>query len=267
MPISPKDLNEFSSLVQLITDLRGPDGCAWDKQQTHVTLAPYAIEETYEMVEALEGGNDQDMCEELGDVLFQVVIHAQLAAERKAFHINDVIRSINDKLVRRHPHVFSDTQVTGTEDIMKNWELIKAQEKKLKNKKTSLFNVPRGLPALQTAEKIGDKTNQYKFDWTEVRDVIRQMKSEIIELEDVISADPTNKEELFHEMGDVLFSAAQVARHLEIEPESALRAANQRFSQRFLAMLADCDDDLKKFISLSDADKQALWAAVKLKNI
>lgn len=269
MPIPPKNLNEFSSLVQLITDLRSPEGCEWDKQQTHRTLAPYAIEETFEMVEAIETGTDQDICEELGDVLFQVVIHAELAKERKAFGITDVIQSISEKLVRRHPHVFSDTNVNGTADIIKNWELIKAEEKKSKNqnknKKTTVFNAPRGLPALQTAEKIGDKTNTYKFDWSNVNDVLTQLKAEITELEEVIAKDPSNKEHLIHEMGDVLFSAAQVARHLSVEPESALRTANTRFTQRFSSMLSDCNDDLQKFTALSSSEKENLWQKAKLK--
>jgi tetrapyrrole methylase family protein/MazG family protein len=263
MPIPPQNLNEFSSLVQLIKDLRGPEGCEWDKKQTHHSLSPYAIEETFEMVEAIESGTDTDMCEELGDVLFQVLIHAQLAAERNAFQISDVIKSISEKLVRRHPHVFSNVKVTSTTDIINNWELIKAEEKKLKNKKSPVFNIPKGLPALQAAEKIGDKTNQYKFDWTEVKDVLAQLKSEITELEDVIQNDPENKKHLIHETGDVLFSAAQVARHLSIEPESALRSANTRFSNRFLGMLSECGDDLQKFISLSENEKEALWAKVK----
>ncbi len=270
MPTPPKNLNEFSSLVQLIKDLRGPDGCEWDRKQTHLSLAPYAIEETYEMIEALESADDKEFCEELGDVLFQVVIHAQLANERKAFDMNDVIQSINEKLVRRHPHVFADTKVGGTDDIIKNWELIKAEEKKSKKKKSAVFNIPKGLPALQAAEKIGGKTNAYKFDWSKISDVVTQLKSEIAELEDVLQNDPKNSQHLIHEMGDVLFSAAQVARHLSIEPESALRQANQRFSGRFLAMLSECDcsieGDLEKFISLSNDEKEKLWKIVKNKS-
>ena len=264
MPIPPKNLNEFSSLVQLISDLRGPEGCEWDKNQTHATLAPYAIEETFEMVEALESGNDAEFCEELGDVLFQVVIHAELAHQRKAFNIADVIQAISEKLVRRHPHVFADLHVNGTEDIIKNWDLIKTAEKKNKPPKPkNIFDIPKGLPALQTSEKIGDKTKKYKFDWAQVSEVINQLKSEIIELEQVINETPENTENLIHEVGDILFSAAQVARHLNVEPESALRRANTRFSNRFLAMVSECEDDLEKFISLSSQDKEMLWKKIK----
>ena len=121
MPHPPKTLNHFDSLVQVIRDLRGPDGCPWDQEQTHQTLTPYAIEETFEMVEAIESGDDSHMCEELGDVLFQVVLHAQLAEERKAFNMSDVVNSITSKIVRRHPHVFSDTRVQNSEEVLKNW--------------------------------------------------------------------------------------------------------------------------------------------------
>ena len=129
MPTPPQNLNEFQSLVQLIADLRGPEGCPWDKEQTHKTLTPYAIEETFEMVEALESGDDEEMCEELGDVLFQVVLHAQLAKERGAFNIKDVVQSISEKLVRRHPHVFANQPVDSMQDIFDNWDKIKAAEK------------------------------------------------------------------------------------------------------------------------------------------
>lgn len=263
MPIPPKNLNEFSSLVQLITDLRGPEGCPWDKEQTHQTLTPYAIEETFEMVEALESGNDQDMCEELGDVLFQVVLHAELARERKAFEIQDVIKSISEKLVRRHPHVFANTPVSGMDEIFKNWDLIKAEEKKNKKQKTNTFNIPKGLPALQAADKIGEKTAKIQFDWTEIKDVLKQLKSEISELEDVIENHESNHEKLAHEMGDVLFSAAQVSRHLQLEPESVLRSANQRFTKRFEFMLSKCQNDMDVFKNLPPDDKEKLWKLAK----
>ncbi len=263
MPIPPKNLNEFSSLVQLITDLRGPEGCPWDKEQTHQTLAPYAIEETFEMVEALESGNDQEMCEELGDVLFQVVLHSELARERKAFEIKDVIQSISEKLVRRHPHVFANLTVNSMDEIFKNWDLIKAEEKKNKKQKVNPLNIPKGLPALQASEKIGDKTGQYKFDWTEVKDVLKQLKSEIAELEDVIENHASHPEKLKHEMGDVLFSAAQVSRHLQLEPESVLRSANQRFTQRFQFMLSKCENDVDSFKNLPPEEKEKLWSLAK----
>lgn len=264
MPQPPKTLNEFSSLVQATADLRGPEGCPWDKEQTHESLIPYAIEETYEMIEALEDKDDNEFCEELGDVLFQVVIHAQMAKERGAFDIQDVIQSITSKLVRRHPHVFSDVRVNGTEDVLKNWDEIKATEKKLKpKKKTSTLSVPRHLPALQAAEKIGEKTKKFKFDWNKVSDVLQQLKSEITELEEAMKNDDPS--ELNHELGDVLFSTAQLARHLKIDPEQSLRMTNQRFSKRFETMLELASISPEEFTGLSAKEKESLWSRAKTK--
>ncbi|MCC2678003.1 MAG: tetrapyrrole methylase family protein/MazG family protein [Pseudobdellovibrio sp.] len=263
MPQPPKTLNEFDSLVQVLRDLRGPGGCPWDQEQTHLTLTPYLIEEVYEAVEALESEVDQDICEELGDVLFQVVLHAQLANERNAFNISDVIEGIVSKIVRRHPHVFSDTKVGSSEEVLRNWEEIKRQEKKGKPQKPKTFSVPVELPALQSAGKIGEKTKKYKFDWNEASQVLAQLKSEIAELEEAMQdRSPEREAKLKHEMGDVLFSAAQVARHLEVEPETSLRAANTRFTQRFESMLELCGG-LEKFISLDSSEKELLWKKVK----
>ena len=261
MPIPPKNLNEFSSLLQLMRDLRGPDGCPWDKEQTHLSLAPYAIEETFEMVEALEKQDDAEFCEELGDVLFQVVLHAQLASERKAFDIHDVIKSIGEKLVRRHPHVFSEVQVSGAEEVIKNWNEIKAKEKAGKVK--PVFSLPKGLPALPTAEKIGSKTEKLKFDWDNPRQVLAQLKSEIAELEVEMNRAEVDNGSLDHEMGDVLFSATQLARHLKIDAESSLRRTNLRFQKRFNAMLADCGNNVDKFTALSSEQKEELWKKAK----
>lgn len=261
MPTPPKNLNEFSSLLQLMRDLRGPGGCPWDKEQTHLSLAPYAIEETFEMVEALEKQDDPEFCEELGDVLFQVVLHAQLATERNAFTITDVIQAISEKLVRRHPHVFSEVSVSGTEEVIKNWDNIKAKEKAGKIK--PVFSLPKGLPALPTAEKIGTKTEKLKFDWAEAKQVLAQLKSEIAELEEEMNKTEQNTESLDHEMGDVLFSAAQLARHLKLNAESSLRRANLRFQKRFNYMLSFCEDDAEKFTALSSDRKEQLWARAK----
>lgn len=261
MPNPPKNLNEFSSLVQLMRDLRGPDGCPWDKEQTHKSLAPYAIEETFEMVEALEKEVDSEFCEELGDVLFQVVLHAQLAEERGAFNITDVVTSISEKIVRRHPHVFANVNVADSEEVIKNWNDIKAKEKAGKVK--PLFSIPKDLPALPTSEKIGRQTEKLKFDWDNAKQVLAQLKSEIAELEEEMNRATTDTDALDHEMGDVLFSAAQLARHLKLDAESSLRRTNLRFQRRFNAMVAECGDDLEKFVALSSDEKEQLWKLAK----
>ncbi len=260
MPQAPKTLNSFESLKQIIRDLRGPEGCLWDKEQTHNSLAPYAIEETHELVEAIESGNEAHICEELGDVLFQVVLHAAMAEERNAFNIQDVIESINSKIVRRHPHVFSDTKVESSEEIIKNWDEIKKQEKKNKISKNKLFDVPPGLPALQRSSKIGEKTEKYKFDWSESAQVLTQLKSEIAELEQAMQQ--KDQASIKHEIGDVLFSAAQLARHLNSDPESDLREANRRFIGRFEKMVAIAGS-LEDFVNLSSTEKEKLWVRVK----
>jgi tetrapyrrole methylase family protein / MazG family protein len=260
MPQAPKTLNQFDSLVQVLKDLRGPEGCPWDKEQNHQTLTPYAIEEVHEMVEAIESGVDADMQEELGDVLFQVVLHAQIANERQAFNIQDVIEGIVSKIVRRHPHVFSNTQVKNAGEVMQNWEAIKQEEKKNKPKNKALLDVPKSLPALQRAHKIGEKTEKYKFDWSEVQSVLNQLKSEISELEEAIAQ--KNSEAIQHELGDVLFSAAQVSRHLNVEPESSLRLANNRFTQRFEAMVQKTLSP-EAFTALTSEEKEKLWKQVK----
>lgn len=259
MPQAPKTLNTFTSLIQIIKDLRGPEGCPWDKEQTHISLTPYAIEEMYEMVEAIESGDNEHMCEELGDVLFQVVLHAAIAEERGAFNIFDVIESISSKIVRRHPHVFSDVKVENAAEVIKNWEEIKKQEKKNKPKKKDYFNLPKGLPSLQSSHKIGEKTEQYKFDWATSKEVLAQLKAEITELEEAM--EQKNTDHIKHEIGDVLFSTAQLARHLNSEPEADLREANRRFIKRFEKMLES--KTIEEFTQLSTTDKENLWKFAK----
>lgn len=281
MPNPPQDLNTISSLLQVVQDLRGPEGCPWDKEQTHMSLAPYAIEETFEMVEALESSSDPDFCEELGDVLFQVVLHSQLAQERKAFTFTDVVQSITEKIVRRHPHVFANLQVSGIDEVFKNWDDIKTAEKKSKATPSSdlkkIFKVVKGLPALQAAHKIGEKTEKYRFDWSHPREVVAQLKAEIVELEEALdeSVSPEAFAHVEHEVGDVLFSVAQLARHLKIEPETALRKTNVRFEDRFIKMLQllreskpeflglDQDEILAQFATLSAPEKESLWKRSK----
>ncbi len=267
MPLPPKTLNLFASLVQVIADLRGPEGCAWDKEQTHLTLTRYAIEETHEMVEAIESGDDDHICEELGDVLFQVVLHAQLAKDRGSFGIEDVIESITSKIIRRHPHVFAGVSVSGIDQIFENWDQIKAAEKASRPMKIlSAIDVPVSMPALQRASKIGAKTRKLRFDWNETHEVLAQLKSEIAELEAAMAEEKsvTRDQHLIEEMGDVLFSAAQVARHLDVEPESSLREANRRFLSRFEKMLEIGKIDKVGFTNLPPQTKEELWQKSKL---
>lgn len=263
MPQPPKTLNTFEALLQIISDLRGPEGCPWDKEQTHNSLARYAIEEVHEMVEAIESADDNHICEELGDVLFQVVLHTQLAKERKAFNISDVIESITTKIVRRHPHVFSDTKVKDAQEVITNWQAIKQQEKKNKPA-TGPLDIPTGMPSLQRAQSIGEKTEKYRFDWDNAEQVLKQLQSEIAELQEAIAnpVSPSYKKNIQHELGDVLFSAAQLARHLEVDSEAALREANRRFTRRFAHMVAS-KNSLEEFTNSTPEEKESLWKQAK----
>lgn len=300
MPKGPENLKDIREcipvLVKIIADLRGPKGCPWDKEQTHSTLARYAIEETFEMVEALEeretfrrkmalessnedGNKNKNSFtalstkfkEELGDVLFQVVLHAQLASEEGSFDFADVVNSISEKLVRRHPHVFGDVQATDTAEVIKNWNLIKNEEKAQRGEKPSLISVPPGLPALQRAFAIGEKTHRMNFDWQGPQDVWLKVEEEIAELQEAMDNDVMT--EIEHELGDALFSLAQLARHYELDPEQVLRAANTRFLGRFEKMIegyrqahsknSEVEEVLQKFGALSSEEKESFWEQAK----
>lgn len=261
----PSNLRQIESLVEIVAQLRGPQGCPWDKEQTHQSLTQYAIEETHELVEVLESAEnaqkDSKMKEELGDVLFQVVLHAQLAQERGAFSFSDVVASISEKLIRRHPHVFSDTEVADTDEVIRNWEAIKKAEKNAsgESQKYSL-NVPP-LPALQKAYKIGLRTDKFKFDWENAEGAMLKVEEEYAELQEALDDD--NHEEIEHELGDLFFSLAQLARHLEMEPEQVLRKANRRFEDRFNKMVELCTADQKDWGGLSLDEKEIYWQKAK----
>lgn len=269
MSKSPSNLRQIESLVEIVRSLRGPDGCPWDKEQTHESLTQYAIEETHELVEALEASEpapvkDQKIKEELGDVLFQVVLHTQLAAERGAFTLEDVIAGISEKLVRRHPHVFGDVTVADTAEVIRNWEEIKKAEKAeaAKSSGSAAFslNVPP-LPALQRAYKIGKRTEKLKFDWDDVPGVMLKVEEEFDELREAL--DEGVEAEIEHELGDVLFSLAQLGRHLNMEPEQVLRKANTRFETRFSKMLEVAASENKDWHSMSLEEKEQFWQKAK----
>ena len=257
--------HNFVSLVEIVSCLRGPDGCPWDKEQTHESLTRYAIEETFELVEVLESKpqsprRDQNMKEELGDVLFQVLLHAQIASERGAFTIEDVITTLSEKMIRRHPHVFGGEKVKSAEEVVQNWAQIKAQEKGASS--PAKLDVPP-LPALQRAYKIGKKTEGLKFDWEDANGALLKVEEEFAELKEALDEDQESA--IFHELGDTLFSLAQLGRHLKMEPEQVLRSANRRFEERFELMVSLLETDGLAWNSLDMTVKDAYW--VKAKNI
>lgn len=288
----PQNLQTFESFLKIVEALRGPDGCPWDKEQTHRTLTPYAIEEAHELAEAIEAGDEKEMIAELGDLLLQVVLHSEIGRQEGRFTIEDVCRTIGEKMVRRHPHVFGSTEVTGSNDVLNNWAKIKAEEKAAKaaakpGANTALpetrFDIPRALPALQRAHKIGDKTNRVGFDWPNVAGVLAKLDEEVGELKAEIAKLPANthrgsrsdhdsnppvsevlKDALSHEIGDVLFSAAQLSRHLGLDAEQSLREANARFELRYFTMRNSVETEGRDWNHLSDEEKEKAWQKAKL---
>lgn len=245
-------MTSFQQLVEIVKKLRGPDGCPWDKAQTHKTLTPYAIEEAHELEEAIENDDTENMKEELGDLLFQSVLHSEIARQNGDFDIDDVLQHLNHKMVSRHPHVFADTKVKDSDEVLVNWEKIKDSEKK-----TDPFAIPKSFPALLKAQKIGKKTNKLDFDWLTSTEVLAKVHEELTETQEAIAAKDSAKIE--EEIGDLLFTVAQLARHLNIDAEKSLRLANQKFVDRFQGMLKLAPD----FAQRTREQKEILWNQVK----
>jgi len=240
--------------------LRAPDGCPWDRKQTHLTLRPYLLEEAYETVDAIEHGTAADLAEELGDLLLQVILHAQFAAEEGTFDLTDVYRSIGAKIVRRHPHVFGEVDVDGVEQVLANWETIKADERAERGKadEGAFGGVARALPALAASREIQERASALGWDWDAISGVWDKVGEELEELR----AAATDEERL-HEIGDTLFALVNLARWMKLDPEEALRAANHRWVGRYRqveALAADRGIDLD---ALSLAEKDVLWDEVK----
>lgn len=272
MSKSPSDLHLITSLIDIVATLRGPNGCPWDKEQTHLSLTQYVIEEAYELVEAIENfeseKSDQNLKklkEELGDVLFQVIINTQLANEQDYFNFSDVIEDINKKMIRRHPHVFGEETAETSGDVMAHWIRIKSEEK-LKEitdnpEKLNYFNIPIQMPALQRSSKIGDKSAQYKFDWTNINDVWKKLTEEFNELKQAF--EENDPKALEHEIGDMFFSLCQFSRHLKMEPEQVARKANKRFENRFMNMVHLAQKNGLNFFEMSEEDKEIYWNRAK----
>lgn len=250
----------INDLVQIMDRLLAPGGCPWDREQTPKTLVPFAIEEAHELAEAIEKDDLAGIKEELGDLLLQVVFHCALVRNKGLFTLEDVIEGICSKLVRRHPHVFADDKVENSDEVLKNWNRIKGQEKsKLGPKPT--FDVPLSLPALQRAQKIGDKTKNLKFDWENPAQVLDKVEEEMGELKDALkSGQKAHAEE---ELGDVFFVLAQLARHLKFEAESVARAGNRKFEKRFDKMMALVKSRGLDFAVLSTEEKESIWQEIK----
>lgn len=251
----------FAELVQIMARLRGPGGCPWDREQTHASIKPYLIEETYEVAEAIERGDDKEFRSELGDVLLQIVFHAQMAAERGAFTITDVVRVINEKLVRRHPHVFADAEVSGAADVLRNWSRIKAEERRDTADRSVLAGVPRGMPALLRAQRLGEKAAHVGFDWGDVVGVLTKMREEMEEIEAALRRG--DRESAAAELGDLLYAATSLARHLDAVAEDALHAAAERFARRFRYMEEQLAQHQRDIRNATPDELDALWEEAK----
>ena len=228
--------DRFERLVQLMRTLRSPNGCSWDRKQTLETLRPFVLEEAYEVVAAIDDGDPTALCDEVGDLLLEAVFVAQISADQDDFTIADAVDAINAKLVRRHPHVFGEAGADGPPlsptEVKAQWEQIKTQERAGEpSRKTLLDGIPKSLPALLRAARIGARTANVGFDWDEAGEVLTKVDEEMAELKEAMAdADQAHVEE---ELGDLLFTVANLARKLHIDPESALRAANNKFTGRF----------------------------------
>jgi MazG family protein len=259
--MAPNPYPAFARLVDIMATLRSPTGCPWDREQTPDSLKPYLVEETYEVLDALEAKDLPAFKEELGDLLLQIVFHAQLMAETGEFTIEDVAQAIADKLVRRHPHVFGDVTVQDASEVAQNWAKIKAQEKAGKADHSILAGVPQSAPALIQAQRLGEKASRVGFDWTSTADVLKKVTEETQELtEALLTQDPVKQE---HELGDLLFSLTNLARHLNIDAETALRKAGKRFNSRFRFIEAQLHAHGEDIHQTSPARLETLWEEAK----
>ncbi len=254
-------------LVDVMAKLRAEGGCPWDREQDIRSLRPYLVEETYEVLDEMDcvahGGPWRKLCEELGDLLFQIVFHAQLGRELGEFDMADVCNAIADKIVSRHPHVFGELRVSGAEQVLENWAKLKAQERKKRqgHEGSVLDGVPSAAPALMRAERLTEKASRIGFDWPDLKGVRSKLDEELAELDQAIAKG--DRDELEHELGDVLFALANLARFIKTPPEDALRQANRRFTERFQQIEAELRAQGVPFGEATLEQMDALWQKAK----
>lgn len=255
-------LPHTAKLLEIMAKLRSPEGgCPWDLEQDFGTIAPYTIEEAYEVAEAIAKGDMAGLREELGDLLLQVVFHSQMANEERLFSFEDVAAAINDKMIRRHPHVFGEAEINDAKAQTANWETIKAAERKGKAKERVLDDVPTALPALMRAQKLQGRAARVGFDWPNVDGVVAKIAEEMLEVDEALKAN--DKQHLAEEIGDLLFAVVNLARFTGVDAEDALRAANQKFIRRFQAVEDGVKASGKPWDATSLDEMEALWVAAK----
>lgn len=250
----------FDDLVTLMSTLRGPDGCPWDRKQTLPDLKPFVIEEAYEVVDAIDREDRRALMEEIGDLLLEAVFIANITREEGSFDVFDSITAVHEKLVRRHPHVFGDVEAGDAEQVLVNWEKLKNEERKAENKSV-LAGVPAALPALLKASRLTEKAARVGFDWRRTDDVFTKIDEELHELREAVrSGDAKHVED---EMGDLLFTIANIARKTGVNPEEALQSTNRKFTRRFAAMEADVRASGRNLDELTLEEMDALWDRAK----
>ena len=255
-------MSAWQKLVDITRRLRAPDGCPWDRKQTMETLRAHLLEETYEVLEAIDSGSRKKLREELGDLLFQITFLSELASEEGAFDVDGVAKGIVDKLVRRHPHVFGDARVGSAEEALQQWEVLKAAERgQERGSPGVLSGVPRELPALLKACRLTNKASQLGFDWPEARQVVDKFQEELEELRR--AQEKGDREALEEEFGDLLFTLANLGRHLALDPEVTLQRANRKFIRRFEHMERGLRESGRRWESQSAADLDELWEKAK----
>lgn len=250
----------FDELVKIIERLRSDNGCPWDREQTHQSLRSDLIEEAYELIEAIDSQDDTKLCDETGDLLIQVLMHSQIAKERGKFEVSEVIKRTKEKLVRRHPHVFGELQVSGKKEVLSNWERIKSEE--LKAERQSVMDgIPSALPSLIMAKKIQSKASRVGFDWKSAKEVLPKLQEELDELKSVI--DKSDRDQVEAEIGDLLFSIVNLCRFLDVDAEDALRRSNAKFIKRFKIIEARINSQGKNFVDYTLEELDQIWEETK----
>jgi MazG family protein len=261
VPLPPASAHHtWDDLVEIMARLRR--GCPWDREQTHRSLVPYLVEETYELADAIENNDESELCEELGDLLLQIVFHAHLATERGKFSIADVIDGLSNKMIRRHPHVFGDQAVSSVAEVWANWDQLKALEPAARTRASRLDGIPRGLGALQRSQKMQDKAARVGFDWPHVDGVREKLAEELVELE--VARRDGDERRIREEVGDVLFSAVNLSRALGVDAEGALREAAAKFYRRFTYMERRAEAEGRALSDLSLDELEELWQLAKI---
>ncbi len=268
-PFDPDEFHKLNTLRRIMSALRDPEtGCPWDVEQDFATIAPYTIEEAYEVADAIQRGNSEDLCEELGDLLLQVIYHSQMASESGAFTVDDVIAGISAKMVRRHPHVFGDEKTRQAGIAKGFWEKIKASEKAARGGSepaSVLDDVPLPLPALTRAEKLQKRAARAGFDWPDTSGPLAKVTEELGEFEDALDRGEPDK--VTEEFGDLLFSMVNLARHQNIDPEEALRQANAKFTRRFQHVEAGLAQQGRSLDGANLDEMDTLWDEAKTQNL